>query len=260
MSFVMAVPHVLSTAATDLATIGNALSAARSAVAAPTTGVLAAAEDEVSTAIAALLSAHGEGFQTLGAQVAAFHECQCRSHPLQALEQGLFGVINAPSQPAPGSGLNGGAGGSGAPGQNGGSGGVGGLLGAGGLLSGLVGAGGAGGDGGGSTPGGGGQGGAGGNAGSLFGAGEAGRTGGFSPAGTGGRPAEPAAPAEAPTTRRVASVGPAETPCSSAPPVMAAKAGLAQTSAAPVLTAPTDRYRRSSTSLTTPPKRCSGGR
>jgi PE family len=140
MSFVMAVPHVLSTAATDLASIGNALRVARSAVAAPTTGVLAAAEDEVSTAIAALLSGHGQGFQTLGAQVAAFHEQfvqtlaagagryasaeAANANPLQALEQGLFGVINAPTQQllgrplidnganaAPGSGLNGGAGG-----------------------------------------------------------------------------------------------------------------------------------------------------
>jgi hypothetical protein len=95
--------------------------------------VLAAAEDEVSTAIAALLSAHGEGFQTPGAQVAAFHEQfvqtlaagagkyasaeAANANPLYSLEQGLFGVINAPTQPAPESGLNGGAGGSGAPGH-----------------------------------------------------------------------------------------------------------------------------------------------
>ena len=38
-----------------------------------TTGVLAAAEDEVSAAIAAVFSAHGQGFQALGAQAAAFH-------------------------------------------------------------------------------------------------------------------------------------------------------------------------------------------
>jgi hypothetical protein len=57
MSFVMAVPEVLGTAATDLTNIGSALSAANAAAAAPTTGILAAAEDEVSAAIAALFSA-----------------------------------------------------------------------------------------------------------------------------------------------------------------------------------------------------------
>jgi len=35
---------------------------------------LAAAEDEVSTAIAALFSSHGESFQVLSAQAAAFHD------------------------------------------------------------------------------------------------------------------------------------------------------------------------------------------
>ena len=37
----------------------------------PDDGVLAAAEDEVSAAIAALFSAHGQGFQALSAQAAA---------------------------------------------------------------------------------------------------------------------------------------------------------------------------------------------
>ena len=41
---------------------------------APTTGVLAPAEDEVSAAIAAMFSAHGQGFQALSARAAAFHD------------------------------------------------------------------------------------------------------------------------------------------------------------------------------------------
>ena len=73
MSFVVAVPEVLGTAATDLASLGSTLSAANAAAATQTTGVLAAAEDEVSAAIAAVFSAHGQGFQALGAQAAAFH-------------------------------------------------------------------------------------------------------------------------------------------------------------------------------------------
>src|SRR6516162_9181284 len=74
MSYVIAAPEIMTSAATDLANIGSALTAAKAAAATPTTGILAAAEDEVSAAIAAVFSAHGEGFQALGAQAAAFHE------------------------------------------------------------------------------------------------------------------------------------------------------------------------------------------
>ena len=74
MSYVIAAPEMMAAAAGDLATIGSDLSAAHTAAAAQTTGVLAAAEDEVSAAIAALFSAHGQGFQALGAQAAAFHD------------------------------------------------------------------------------------------------------------------------------------------------------------------------------------------
>ena len=74
MSYVIAAPEIMTTAATNLATIGSNLSAAHTAAATQTTGVLAAAEDEVSAAIAALFSAHGQGFQALGAQAAAFHD------------------------------------------------------------------------------------------------------------------------------------------------------------------------------------------
>lgn len=43
------------------------------AVAAPTTGLAAAAADEVSTALATLFGAYGQQFQAISAQVAAFH-------------------------------------------------------------------------------------------------------------------------------------------------------------------------------------------
>ena len=52
MSYVIAAPEMIAAAATDLANIGSSLSEANAAAAAPTTGVLAAAEDEVSAAIA----------------------------------------------------------------------------------------------------------------------------------------------------------------------------------------------------------------
>ncbi len=73
MSFVFAAPDAMAAAASDVAGIGSAIGAANAAAAAHTTGVLAAAEDEVSAAIAALFSAHGQGFQALSAQAAAFH-------------------------------------------------------------------------------------------------------------------------------------------------------------------------------------------
>ncbi|ORW64888.1 PE family protein [Mycobacterium saskatchewanense] len=74
MSFLLTAPEALVNAASDLVGIGTGLDTARSAAAAPTTGILAAAEDEISTQIAALFSAHGVGFQQLTAQVSAFHQ------------------------------------------------------------------------------------------------------------------------------------------------------------------------------------------
>lgn len=73
MPYVLAAPEALAAAASDIAGIGSTLSSAHAAAAAPTTGLMAAAADEVSTQIAALFSAHGQGFQRLGAQAAAFH-------------------------------------------------------------------------------------------------------------------------------------------------------------------------------------------
>ena len=74
MPFVIAAPELVTTAATDLANVGSALSEANAAAANPTTGVLAAAEDEVSAAIASLFSGHGHAYQAMSAQAAAFHE------------------------------------------------------------------------------------------------------------------------------------------------------------------------------------------
>src|SRR5258707_7428233 len=50
MSYVVAVPELLSAAATDVAGIGSALNSANAAAALPTTQLLAAAADEVSAA------------------------------------------------------------------------------------------------------------------------------------------------------------------------------------------------------------------
>ncbi len=141
--------------ATDLANIGSTIRAADAAAGSSTTGVLAAAEDEVSAAIAAVFSAHGQGFQALSAQAVAFHDQfvktlsearnayaaaeAANASPLQAVVQGaqnlaVFSPVkDLTGRPLFGNGANGapGTGQNGAPGGwllgNGGSGGSGGV-------------------------------------------------------------------------------------------------------------------------------------
>jgi hypothetical protein len=74
MSFVNAVPQALTAAAGDLAGIGSALAAANAAAEAPTAGIEAIAADAVSAALVAVFSAHGLGYQSLGAELAELHE------------------------------------------------------------------------------------------------------------------------------------------------------------------------------------------
>jgi hypothetical protein len=73
MSFVIATPEFVSAAAGNLADIGSELSAAHASAALPTTRVVAAAEDEISAAIAGTFSTFGEDFQAVGANAAAYH-------------------------------------------------------------------------------------------------------------------------------------------------------------------------------------------
>lgn len=167
MSYLIAAPELMQSAAADLAGIESALSAANVSAAVPTTQILAAGADEVSAAIAALFGAHAQAYQALGSHVTAFHQ-----EFVQALNSGAASYANAeaasiaplqsPIRPgkcahpgaagapligngangAPGTGQNGGdggllfgnggAGGSGADGQNGGAGGNAGLIGNGG--------------------------------------------------------------------------------------------------------------------------------
>src|ERR1700758_2335776 len=74
MSYLVAAPAFLASAATDLSNIGSTLSAANAAAAATTTEVVAAGADEVSAGIAALFGVQGQAYQALSAQAAAFHE------------------------------------------------------------------------------------------------------------------------------------------------------------------------------------------
>lgn len=74
MNFVTAQPESLDIAAGRLHEIGSALTAQNSATAAPMTGVVPAAADEVSLLTAAQFARHAQTFQALSAQAAAIHE------------------------------------------------------------------------------------------------------------------------------------------------------------------------------------------
>ncbi|MBS9533342.1 PE family protein [Mycobacterium sp. M1] len=74
MSFVTTQPELLATAAAELAGAGASMSALNSAAAAPTTGVLPAAADEVSLLTALQFAAHGELYQAVSTQATAIHQ------------------------------------------------------------------------------------------------------------------------------------------------------------------------------------------
>lgn len=74
MSFVIATPDLVESAAADLAGIRSSLAEAASSASGPTTGIAVAAQDEVSIAIASMFGDFGQQFQALSAQAQAFHE------------------------------------------------------------------------------------------------------------------------------------------------------------------------------------------
>ena len=74
MSFVSTRPAELSAAAENLQGIGSAMTAQNVAAAAPTTGVLPAAADEVSALTAVQFATHAQMYQAISAQAAAIHE------------------------------------------------------------------------------------------------------------------------------------------------------------------------------------------
>lgn len=74
MSFVTTQPELLSAAAGELRGVGSAMSLENAIAAAPTTGVVPAAADEVSVLTAAQFAAHAAMYQAISAQAAAVHE------------------------------------------------------------------------------------------------------------------------------------------------------------------------------------------
>ncbi|MEK0765620.1 PE family protein, partial [Mycobacterium ulcerans] len=124
MSYFIAVPDELALAATELDSIGAALSVANVAAALPTTGILAAGADDVSTAIAAS-TFHTQFVRALNLSGGAYAAADvANASPLQTLEQDLLGVLNAPTQALLGGPLIGDGADGTAPGQGGGAGGL----------------------------------------------------------------------------------------------------------------------------------------
>jgi hypothetical protein len=117
MSFVSVVQDSVSEAARTLAGIGSELSAASTAAAVPTTGVAAAAQDEVSIAIAGAFGNFGQEFQALNVEAQAFHQQfvdklavamgQYLSAEAANVQQTLVDVANAPAEALLGHPLNG---------------------------------------------------------------------------------------------------------------------------------------------------------
>ncbi len=74
MPFVTTQPEELSAAAANLAGIGTTMSAQNAAAAAPTTGVVPAAADEVSALTAAQFAVHAQMYHAISAQAEAIHQ------------------------------------------------------------------------------------------------------------------------------------------------------------------------------------------
>lgn len=73
MSYLVAEPQIMAAVAADVAAIGSGIRAANAAAAGSTSGLLAAAGDDVSAAIANLFGAYGQQYQAVGTQLSAFH-------------------------------------------------------------------------------------------------------------------------------------------------------------------------------------------
>ena len=95
MSFVTTQPEMLAAAAGQLDGIGMVMAAQNAAAAAPTTGVMPAAADEVSALTATQFGAHAATYQAVSAQAAAVHEMFVRVLGASAGSYAATEVANA---------------------------------------------------------------------------------------------------------------------------------------------------------------------
>lgn len=95
MSFVTTQPEALTAAAANLAGIGTTMSAQNSAAAAPTTGVLPAAADEVSALTATQFAVHAQMYQAISAQAEAINQLFVSTLATSATSYALTEAANA---------------------------------------------------------------------------------------------------------------------------------------------------------------------
>jgi len=74
MEYLVTAPEMLASTAADVEEIGSAIANANASAAGPTTGLVAAAEDEVSQAIAKLFGGYGQQYHAVLTRAAAFHD------------------------------------------------------------------------------------------------------------------------------------------------------------------------------------------
>ncbi|MGO9223289.1 PE family protein [Mycobacterium sp.] len=104
MSYVLTQPDVMGTAAADLAAIGTTIKQAGAAAAGKTTGVAAAAADEVSVAITNLFNAYAQEWQAVLGRATVFHSEFARAlaaagNAYASAESAFLGALAAGSSP-----------------------------------------------------------------------------------------------------------------------------------------------------------------
>ena len=95
MLYVTTQPEALSATAADLAGIGAAMGAQNSAAAAPTTGVIPPAADQVSALTAAQFAVHAEMYQAVSAQAESIHQQLVATLATNALAYAATEAANA---------------------------------------------------------------------------------------------------------------------------------------------------------------------
>jgi hypothetical protein len=108
MSFITTAPEEVQAAARNLEAIRSMLAESSASAAAPTAGLVAAAEDQVSAQVAAFFGAFGQEYQVISAQAQAFHQQFVNLLSAGAgaylgtdvanAEQSLLNAVNAPIQ------------------------------------------------------------------------------------------------------------------------------------------------------------------
>jgi hypothetical protein len=107
MSFVTTQPEALMAAAGHLQGLGSAMAAQNAAAAAPTTGVVPAAADEVSALQAMQFAAYGNLYQQVSAQAQAVHEMFVNTLGTSAGSYGATEAANSAAAGSSGSGPSG---------------------------------------------------------------------------------------------------------------------------------------------------------